>query len=176
SIALDRSPEPLSRWADAGSDDAMARLQEIVIAARNIRAEMKLDPKRKVAAEFWTGGPMLRNLVAENMDPLLRLAALSELQISSVHLDPTGAAIRSTSAFDLRIAYGDTDDKPAEVARLRKEIERLAKDIESKQKRLADDNFTRRAPGKVVDDLRATWMERQIEHKKLHDRLEQLEK
>jgi len=176
SIALDRFPEPLSHWADAGSDDAMARLQEIVIAARNIRAEMKLDPKRKVAAEFWTGGPMLRNLVAENMDPLLRLAALSELQISSVHLDPTGAAIRSTSAFDLRIAYGNTADKPAEMARLSKEIERLAKDIESKQKRLADDNFTSKAPGKVVDDLRATWMERQIEHKKLRDRLEQLEK
>jgi valyl-tRNA synthetase len=153
----------------------MARLQEIVIAARNIRAEMKLDPKRKVAAEFWTGGPMLRNLVTENMDPLLRLAALSELRISSVHLDQTGGAIRSTSAFDLRIAYGDTVDKPAEIARLKKEIERLAKDIESKQKRLADDNFTSKAPGKVVDDLRATMMERQIEHKKLRDRLEQVE-
>ena len=175
SIALDRFPEPLPSWGDAASDDSMARLQEIVIAARNIRAEMKLDPKRKVAAEFWTGGPMLRNLVTENMDPLLRLAALSELRISSVHLDQTGGAIRSTSAFDLRIAYGDTVDKPAEIARLKKEIERLAKDIESKQKRLADDNFTSKAPGKVVDDLRATMMERQIEHKKLRDRLEQVE-
>jgi len=174
SIALDSFPEPLPHWADAASDDAMATLQEIVIAARNIRAEMKLDPKRKVAASFWTTGPMLRNLVKENMDPLLRLAALSELQISSVHLDPTGAAIRSTSAFDLRIAYGDTVDKPAEIARLKKEIERLTKDIESKQKRLADDSFTSKAPGKVVDDLRATMMERQIEHKKLRDRLERL--
>jgi valyl-tRNA synthetase len=153
----------------------MARLQEIVIAARNIRAEMKLDPKKKVAAEFWTTGPMLKNLVRENMDPLLRLAALSELQISTVHLDPTGAAIRSTSAFDLRIAYGDTADKPADIARLKKDIERLEKDIESKQKRLADDNFTSRAPGRVVDDLRATLMERQIELKKLRDRLQQLE-
>jgi len=174
SIALDSFPEPLPHWADAASDDAMATLQEIVIAARNIRAEMKLDPKRKVAASFWTTGPMLRNLVKENMDPLLRLAALSELQISSVDLDPNGAAIRSTSAFDLRIAYGDTVDKPAEIARLNKEIERLTKDIESKQKRLADNNFTSKAPGKVVDDLRATMMERQIEHKKLRDRLEQL--
>ncbi len=174
SIALDKFPEPLPNWADAAADDFMARLQEIVIAARNIRAEIKLDPKKKVAAEFWTTGPMLKNLVRENMDPLLRLAALSELQISTVHLDPTGAAIRSTSAFDLRIAYGDTADKPAEIARLKKEIERLEKDIESKQKRLADHNFTSRAPGKVVDDLRATLMERQIELKKLRDRLAQL--
>jgi valyl-tRNA synthetase len=150
-------------------------LQEIVIAARNIRAEMKLDPKRKVAAEFWTTGPMLKNLVTDNMDPLLRLATLSELRISAVHLDPAGAAIRSTSAFDLRIAYGDTVDKPAEIARLKKEIERLKKDIASKQARLADNNFTSKAPGRVVDDLRATMIERQIELKKLEDRLKQLE-
>jgi valyl-tRNA synthetase len=175
SIALDKFPEPLPRWADASADDSMSRLQEIVAAARNIRAEMKLDPKKKVAAQFWTTGPMFKNLVRENMDPLLRSAALSSLEISAVHLDPTGAAIRSTSAFDLRIAYSDTVDKPAEIARLKKEIERLEKDIESKQKRLADDNFTSKAPGKVVDDLRATLMERQIEHKKLRNRLQQLE-
>ena len=60
-------------------------------------------------------------------------------------------AIRSTAAFDLRIAYGDAVDKPAEIARLKKEIDRLEKDIESKQKRLADDSFTSKAPGKVVD-------------------------
>ena len=53
SIALDKFPEPRANWADAAADEAMATLQEIVIAARNIRAEMKLDPKRKVAADFW---------------------------------------------------------------------------------------------------------------------------
>src|SRR5271170_736850 len=62
SIALDKFPEPLPNWADAGSDDAMARLQEIVIAARNIRAEMKIDAKKKIAAEFSARTPMLRHL------------------------------------------------------------------------------------------------------------------
>ena len=49
--------------------------------------------------------------------------------------------MRSTAKFDLRIAYGDAMDKEAEIARLRKEIERLAKDIESKKARLADQTF-----------------------------------
>ena len=153
----------------------MSTLQEIVIAARNIRAEMKLDPKRKVAADFSTGNPVLRKLVEDNLDPLLRLAALSGLQIASGHLDPEGAAIRSTAQFDLRIAYGETVDKPAEIARLKKEIDRLAKDIESKQKRLGDENFTSKAPAKIVEDLKATLAERQLEHKKLEDRLKQLQ-
>ena len=33
----------------------MALLQEIIVAARNIRAEMKLDPKAEVAAQFGSG-------------------------------------------------------------------------------------------------------------------------
>ncbi|HTR47226.1 MAG TPA: valine--tRNA ligase [Verrucomicrobiae bacterium] len=174
SIALDGFPQPRKEWTDIGADDSMARLQEIIVAARNIRAEMKLDPKRKVAADFSTRGAMLPTLVQENMDPLLRLATLSELRVTSEHLDVAGAAVRSTAAFDLRIAYGETVDKAAEIARLQKEIERLDKDIESKQKRLADENFTSKAPAQVVDALRATMVERQIERQKLADRLAQL--
>jgi valyl-tRNA synthetase len=175
SIALDKFPEPLPHWADAGSDDAMAILQDIVIAARNIRAEMKIDPKRKVPAEFSGRTPMLRNLVQDNLDPLLRLAALSELRVTRDHLDPAGAAIRSTAAFDLRIAFGDAVDKPAEIARLKKDKERLEKDIESKQKRLADETFTSKAPGHIVDALRFTMLDRQLELRKILDRLRQLE-
>ena len=153
----------------------MATLQEIIIAVRNIRAEMKLDPKRKVPADFSTGDAALRKLVEGNLDPLLRLATLSGLQIASGHLDPAGAAMRSTARFELRIAYGEVVDKQAEVARLKKDIERLAKDSESKQKRLADESFTTKAPAKVVDDLRRTLAERQLEQQKLQDRLKQLE-
>jgi valyl-tRNA synthetase len=175
SAALDRFPEPRTDWTDSAADEAMATLQEIVVAARNIRAEMKLDPKRKVAADFSTGNPVLRKLVEGNLDPLLRLASLSSVQISSGHLDDAGAAIRSTALFDLRIAYGDTIDKPAEIARLNKEIDRLAKDIESKKNRLADETFLNKAPAKIVEDLKATLASRQLELAKLLDRLKQLE-
>ena len=148
--ALDRarhdSPSRTADWADARADDDMALLQEIIIAARNIRAEMKLDPKRKSRRRILDATiRMLRHLVEDNLDPLLRLATLSELQCPPGISIPAGAAIRSTAAFDLRIAYGDAIDKPAEIARLKKEIERLEKDIESKQKRLADDSFTQQS-------------------------------
>ena len=175
SIALDKFPEARATWQDVAADDSMARLQEIIGAARNIRAEMKIEPKKKVAADFSTRGPMLRNLVLENMEPLLRLAILSELRLASGPLDPTGAAIRSTAAFDLRIAYGDAVDKDAVIASLKKNIANLEADVESKQKRLADNTFTSKAPEKIVDALRATLLERQIELKKLRDRLSQLE-
>jgi valyl-tRNA synthetase len=174
SIALDRFPEPRAEWADAAADREMTTLQEIVIAARNIRAEMKLDPKRKVAAEFSSSDAATRRLVAGSLDPILRLAALSALDVSAAHLDSTGAAVRSTAQFDLRIAYGEGIDRQAEIAKLNKEGERLAKDIESKKNRLRDDNFRSRAPAEIVRTLEATLAERQIEHQKLVERLKQL--
>src|SRR5207245_6675594 len=52
SIALERFPGERADWIDEQAESRMALLQEIIVAARNIRAEMKLDPRRKVAAEF----------------------------------------------------------------------------------------------------------------------------
>ncbi len=63
SIALDRFPEPRAQWTDAAAEHGMATLQEIIIAARNIRAEMKLDRKEKVAADFSTGRSAIHKLV-----------------------------------------------------------------------------------------------------------------
>jgi len=175
SIALDKFPEPHAQWTDAAAERDMSILQEIIAAARNIRAEMKIDQKKKIAADFSSADPAIRKLVERNLDPILRLASLSALQISSGHLDSAGAALRSTAQFDLRIAYGDTIDKAAETARLKKDAERLAKDIESKKSRLADETFLSKAPAKIVDDLKTTLASRTIEHQKLLDRLAQLE-
>src|SRR5579862_5035202 len=175
SIALDKFPEPRAQWTDASAERDMAALQEIIITARNIRAEMKVDQKKKIAADFSSSDPAIRALVQQNLDPLLRLASLSALQISSGRLDAAGAALRSNAQFDLRIAYGESIDKQTEIARLKKEIERLAKDIESKKARLADETFLSKAPGKIVEELKATLGQRIIEHQKLLDRLAQLE-
>jgi valyl-tRNA synthetase len=175
SIALDHFPEARQEWMDASAESDMTLIQEIIAAARNIRAEMKIDQKKKVAAEFSSKDTGVRGLVERNLDALTRLASLSELQVSSGALAGEGAAVRSTAQFDLRIAYGDTVDKPAEIAKLQKEIERLAKDIETKKTRLADETFTSKAPAKVVDDFKATLAAREAEYQKLVERLKQLQ-
>jgi valyl-tRNA synthetase len=175
SIALAPFPEPRKDWNHASAEKEMAALQEIVIAARNIRAEMKLDPKRKVAAEFSTNDPAVRGLAEQNLEPILRLAALSGLRLSTGHLDPAGGAIRSSAQFDLRIAYEEAVDRQGEVARLKKESERLAKDIESKKNRLADHTFRQKAPAEIVRSMESTLAERQVEFQKLLERLRQLE-
>ena len=174
SIALEQFPASGAQWSDAAAEQNMALLQEIIVAARNIRAEMKLDPKKRVAADFSSGDAAIRTMVEQNLEPMLRLGTLSELRISAGHLDSTGAAVRSTAHFDLRIAYGEGVDKAAEAAKAAKEIDRLAKDIVSKRARLADDTFRSKAPETIVRQMETTLREREIELRKLEERLKQL--
>jgi valyl-tRNA synthetase len=175
SVALDKFPESRDGRRDTAAEADMALIQEIIVAARNIRAEMKIDQKKKVAADFSSKDGAVRRLIETNMDALARLGTLSEVRVSGDALSSDGAAVRSTSKFDLRIAYGEAMDKGVEIPKLQKEIERLVKDIETKKARLADESFASKAPAKVIEDFKATLAAREVEHQKLAERLKQLQ-
>jgi valyl-tRNA synthetase len=175
SIALQPFPRPAPQWSDPDAEEEVKLLQEVIVAARNIRAELKLE-KRRVAADFSAASPTVRDVVEKNRALVLRLGTLSDLKFSDAKLVPSSGAVRSTAQFDLRISHGDGAELGAEVARLRKEKERLARDLESKQNRLADEIFRSRAPAEIVRQLEATFAERQLEFAKLTERLAQLEK
>ncbi len=153
-----------------------ARAQEFITYVRNIRAELKLDPRKKVAAEVYSSYEDVREEFKRNLDGILRLAILSDLKVSAERLPQESAAVRSTSLFDVRIAYADTVDVAAEKTRLMKEIEGLQKAIASKERQLGDETFRSRAPEKIIKELEATLAEQRIELRKLQDRLSQIEK
>jgi valyl-tRNA synthetase len=174
SIALARFPEPHSERIDTEAEEQIALLQEIITAARNLRAEMKLDQKTKLPAEFAPATPAVQSAVEGSLETILRLANLSSLSFVKAPFDSTKGNIRSTKDFELFIALEAGMDVPAEVARLKKEIERLAKDIASKQQRLEDQTFRSRAPEHIVKGLETTLAERQAEFAKVKERLAQL--
>jgi valyl-tRNA synthetase len=176
SIALEPFPAPRSQWHDAEAERDMAQLQEVITAARNIRAEAKVEAKKPVAADFSATSAATRALVTANLDAILRLATLSTLHFLQGHLPSDGGVVRSTAVFDLRIAFSESVDVAAQAAKLRKERDRLAKDIESKRVRLGDSAFRSKAPEHVVRSMESTLLEREAELKKLADRLAQLEK
>jgi valyl-tRNA synthetase len=74
-----------------------------------------------------------------------RIDAAAEEQVALLQeppFDSTKGIVRSTKDFELFIAFEAAIDVPAEVARLRKEKDRLAKDIASKQSALGGPNFS----------------------------------
>src|SRR5256885_1181920 len=177
SIALDAFPEPRTEWRNAQALQRFSLIQDAVIAFRNIRAEMKLDPKKRVAAEFSSAGEGARNVIEANRDAILRLAVLSELKVGSARLPQTGGAVRSSSIFEVRIAYvTGTIDVAAETARLRKEIDALDKAIGGKEKQPGDPTFRSPAPANIVRGMESVLQQQQVERQKLQSRLEELKR
>jgi valyl-tRNA synthetase len=175
SIALERYPETQAKWRNLKAVEEFEVLQYLITSVRNIRAEQKLDPKRRLAAEISSKDASVRELVARNLETVLRLAALSELKVNSAALGP-GGVIRSTARFDLRIPFDEIADPKTEIARSKKEMEGLAKDIASKEAQLGNETFRSKAPEKIVKGMEATLEERRVELRKLTERVAQLEK
>jgi valyl-tRNA synthetase len=176
SIALDTYPEPGEEYLRLEYLMQFAMLQDIIVALRNIRAEMKLDPKKKVPAVIFGIDQITREAIARSRPEIVRLAALTELQISEQPL-ALGGGVRSTSNYEVGIPYAaETVDIAAEIARLRKEIDALEKAIASKEKQLADATFRSRAPEKIVRGMESTVTEQKAELDKLRKRLDGLDK
>jgi len=174
SVALDLYPVAAERWKDPAALEEFAFLQDVIRSLREVRAQMKLDPKKKVKADFSSMDAEFRASLTANLEAVLRLGILSELNITSAPLEQSGGAVRSTARFDLRIPYSDVVDVAGESARIKKEIEGLAKAIEAKEKQLSNGVFRSRAPEKVIRDMEGMLGEQKVELQKLRDRMKQL--
>jgi len=71
---------------------------------------------------------------------------LCDLKVSAERLPQESAAVRSTSLFDVRIAYADTVDVAAEKTRLMKEIEVCRKPLRRRKGSSEMKTFRSRAP------------------------------
>ena len=130
----------------------MAILQDLIVSVRNIRAELKAEPKQKLPIEIQAGADV-RSLIERNLGAVERLANVEA--IGFVHESLTKAAgARSTARFDVHVIYERKIDVAAECERLKKELEKLEKEAANNAKQLGNEQFLAKAPAKVVDGLR----------------------
>jgi len=69
-VHQDKSPESKADWRGAGVLEEFSLIQEVITAARNIRSELKLDPKRKVSADCFVQNPLVLNLIRANIESI----------------------------------------------------------------------------------------------------------
>ena len=155
SISLASYPTPVeSSNSTSTGAKAFNMLQQVVTAARELRADHKLDPKALLPASV-----RFRDFAFHD-DDLPVIAALAKITLNQAQADkPEIGLERSTADFDLHI-YAATPSQNGSAsgearARLQKEAAKLESLIENSRRQLADETFTSRAPAKVVDGLRA---------------------
>ncbi|PYT15440.1 MAG: valine--tRNA ligase, partial [Acidobacteria bacterium] len=144
SIALERYPQFDPAAADTDAEKEMKLLQEIVTAARAIRADHKVDKKQVL-------GGVLYCRRTTQIEAMERLANV-KLELKPGPAPKLDGATRSTPDFDLMLRLPSA---APQKERLEKENEQLEKLIANSARQLESKEFLKKAPEKVVASIRA---------------------
>jgi len=173
SIALAAYPAADEKQIDLGAETEMAILQDLIVTVRNLRAELKVEPKVKVPIEVFVHEPSIRAMLVKNLAAIERLASVEKVTFVESSLANLPGA-RSTSRFDVHVVYEKKIDVAAERERLKKELEKIEKQLTSAQARLGDEQFLSKAPAHVVGGLRKQVEELTVLREKILAKLKEL--
>jgi valyl-tRNA synthetase len=145
SIMLAAYPRADLSRVDEASEAKVERLKALAYACRNLRGEMGISPAQRTPLLVAGGG----DEISEFAPILQALGKLSEVQI--VNEMPADAVAPVAVVGETRLMLKVEIDVVTERERLKKEIEKLEKQISIAQGKLANEGFVARAPAAVVE-------------------------
>ncbi len=173
SIALMAYPQTDEKQVDLAAETEMSILQDLIVNVRNLRAELKVEPKVKVPIEVFAHEAEIQAMIEQNRGAVERLANAETITFVESSLAKVAGA-RSTARFDVHLVYERKIDAAVECERLRKELEKLEKGIGSGQRQLGNDQFLAKAPANVVENLRKQQGELAVLKEKMLSKLQEL--
>jgi len=174
SIALAAYPQADETQFDLAAETEMAILQDLIVNVRNVRAELKVEPKVKVPIEVFAPEPAIRAMIEQNRGAVERLAIVEKITFVDGSLARQAGA-RSTARFDIHVIYERKIDVAAECERSKKELEKIEKEFANNQRQLSNDQFLAKAPEKVVEGLRRRAAELAVLQEKTKSKMKELD-
>jgi valyl-tRNA synthetase len=156
SISLANFPAAQETGVPRERVESFILLQQVVKAARELRADNKIDPKAKIDATLYLHKALF---TPQDLAAICVLEKLNLQQQQGAVRESLGL-IRSTPDFDLQlhVAAPATQDgalTPESRLRIEKENEKLERNIANSERQLNDPVFLGKAPEKVIVGIRA---------------------
>jgi valyl-tRNA synthetase len=146
-LALTRWPKP--DFSDEAAAAEINWLVELVGAIRSVRNEMNVPAAARTPLAAIGSDPALTERLRRHAPFIERMARID--RIESAAKPPKGSAQIVLSGATIALPLAGIIDFSAEQARLEKEIARVDAEIGRIDKKLANENFVRRAPAEVVE-------------------------
>ena len=127
----------------------MEFLQGVIVAVRNIRAELGIAPGVQLPVLMRAGGEDRDFLMAHETE-IAALARVGSLTVGPDIEAPKGCASAVVRGCELVVPLEGVVDFEAELARLDKEIAKLAEELDFVTKKLGNESFVSKAPVEVV--------------------------
>ncbi|MHB8814021.1 MAG: valine--tRNA ligase [Steroidobacteraceae bacterium] len=149
---------PFPRRADFPADEASERevswLQSFILAVRQIRGEMNINPSRRIPLLYRNASAHDLELIHGHHTWLERLAGIEPPRRLDAHEPQPQAATALVGELTLLVPMAGLIDAAAEAERLGKLVARARADLDKTRGRLANQDFVRNAPEAVVNTER----------------------
>jgi valyl-tRNA synthetase len=175
SLSVAPWPQLPAEYSTPSAERDFALLQEVVRTARNLRAEAQLAPSKKLSVILIVLNEAASEVLHANTSHITHLANLESVAIvERAAPRPQNALSASLPEVEIYLPLEGLIDTDKERARLQKELETRESDLQRVEKKLANPQFTEKAPRAVVEKEEAKRAELFAATEKLRERLSAL--
>ncbi len=164
---------------DEKAEQDMAWLQGLILGIRQIRGEMDIAPTRALPILLRNADSTDKERLTQLKSFLLQVARLESIRVLDTNEKAPESATALLGQMEILVPMAGLIDRDAELARLKKQSEKLDKDLKRSKQKLANPNFVDHAPAAVVEkeqqrvakmeDEQARWLEQMEKVRKLVD-------
>ena len=148
-------------------------LKQFITHIRNIRGEMNVAPSKPLTIILSKGNETDKQRLQHCESYIKTLAKVSEMTWQDDNLPASATALLGD--LELHIPLAGLIDKDSELARLKKEMQKLEKDAEKFKNKLNNENYVSKAPAAVVEKERQRLQEAENALKKLQEHYQRID-
>ena len=148
-------PQTMPAWSDDAAVAVLELLREVVTTVRTARAELGVPPSRKLTLLIEGAGADERALLETHADYVRRLARLDSFTFADSVERDRDTVRRVVRQMHLYLPLAGIIDTAAEITRLRRDLDKIAKQLRSLDGKLGNPKFRERAAPDVVAEAEA---------------------
>jgi valyl-tRNA synthetase len=153
-LAAQLYPSARPEQMDEQALQAMGLVQEIVVSVRNIRSELSIGPSQKLDVLVRCREASLAEVLLTNRETIVHLARLEGFQVEPDLNPPRASASAVVQGVEVFVPLAGAVDFQTEMARLDKELNKAAKELDIVTRKVNNDDFLAKAPAEVVEKER----------------------
>ncbi len=150
-IMLQPYPRSDNRLLDPEAVAESRWVMAVITAVRTMRSERDIAPSRTLPVLLQNGGALEHSWMDRNRHYLVALARMESLTWLTDGDSAPESAMQLVGQLKVLVPLGAFINKREELARLKKEIEKIDKDLVKARTKLSNNDFLARAPRQVVE-------------------------
>ncbi|THB66388.1 MAG: valine--tRNA ligase [Gammaproteobacteria bacterium] len=151
-------------------------LKTFLLGIRRIRGEMNISPGKPLQIILKNASNDDKALVEANKTNLLKLGKIDDITMLKDGEQAPESAIAIVGEMEILVPMAGLIDKESEIARIKKEMEKLQKDLDKSKTKLGNPNFVDKAPETVVNKEKERVAEMESSLSILTQQLKRIEK